>query len=121
MSMTKQQALEIIEKVSQIYNMDFNESKLETWIDVLSENGDYEPTVKEVKNYITSGNSYPPNLPRIMRKYPKKLKYEEPTDKDKEHRWRMENDPEYVEKRKKLLKEFKKSLREFEVQNNERT
>ena len=46
MSMTKQQAFEIIDKVRRIYNMEFDTPKLETWIDVLSENGDYEPTLK---------------------------------------------------------------------------
>ena len=38
---------------------------------IKSENGDYEPTLKTVKNYINSGNSYPPNLPKIMRKAPR--------------------------------------------------
>ena len=35
MSMTKQQAFEIIDKVRRIYNMEFDTPKLETWIDVL--------------------------------------------------------------------------------------
>lgn len=119
MSMTKQQAFEIIDKVRRIYNMEFDTPKLETWIDVLSENGDYEPTLKMVKNYINSGNSYPPNLPKIMRKAPKKLEYEEEPEDVKEHHWKMKNDPEYVAARKKLLDEFKEQLRKFEVNSYE--
>lgn len=119
MSMTKQQAFEIIDKVRRIYNMEFDTPKLETWIDVLSENGDYEPTMKEMNNYIKNSNPYPPTLPKIMRKTPKKLKYEEVPKDVKEHRWKMKNDPKYVAERKKILDEFKEKLRAFEVNEYE--
>ncbi|WP_458048138.1 hypothetical protein, partial [Klebsiella pneumoniae] len=60
-----------------------------------------------------------PTLPKMMRKIPKKLKYEEVSKDVKEHRWKMKNDPEYVAKRKKILDEFKEKLREFEVNEYE--
>ncbi len=119
MSMTKKEALQIIKKIRNIYNLEFDKSKLETWIEVLSENGDYGPTLKTLDNYINSGNSYPPNLPKIMRKAPKKTEYEEEPEDVKEHRWKMKNDPEYVAARKKILDDFAEQLRKFEVNNHE--
>lgn len=119
MSMTKKEALQIIKKIRNIYNLEFDKPKLETWIEVLRENGDYEPTLKTLNNYINSGNSYPPNLPKIMRKAPKKMEYEEAPDDVKEHRWKMKNDPEYVAARKKILDDFAEQLRKFEVNNHE--
>ena len=113
MSMTKQQALEIIKSIRHLYNLDFDKPKLETWVQVLSENGDFELTQKAVKEYINSGNPYPPNLPSVMRKAPKKLEYEEAPEDIKEHRWKMQNDPEYVAARKKVLDEFKSELNKF--------
>ena len=117
--MTKKEALQIIKKIRNIYNLEFDKSKLETWIEVLSENGDYGPTLKTLDNYINSGNSYPPNLPKIMRKAPKKMEYEEEPEDVKEHRWKMKNEPEYVAARKKILDDFAEQLRKFEVNNHE--
>lgn len=44
MPMTKQQALEVIKTIRHVYNIDFDRPKLETWVNILSQNGDYEPT-----------------------------------------------------------------------------
>ena len=41
-----------------------------------------------MNNYIKNSNPYPPTLPKIMRKTPKKLKYEEVPKDVKEHRGR---------------------------------
>lgn len=117
--MTKKRSVTNHQKIRNIYNLEFDKPKLETWIEVLSENGDYEPTLKTLNNYINSGNSYPPNLPKIMRKAPKKMEYEEAPDDVKEHRWKMKNDPEYVAARKKILDDFAEQLRKFEVNNHE--
>ncbi|NEU36305.1 hypothetical protein GN156_37285, partial [bacterium LRH843] len=77
----KTQTLESIEKGRSVYNIDFNKPKLEMWIDLLSQNGDYQPTLKAVDVYINSNNPYPPNLPAIMRKEPKKVSIE-PVDNE---------------------------------------
>lgn len=119
MSMTKQQALEIIKSIRHLYNLDFDKPKLETWVQVLSENGDFELTQKAVKEYINSGNPYPPNLPSVMRKEPKKMEYEEVPDDIKEHRYKMANDPEYRAERQRRIDEFKKTISKFGVNNDE--
>ncbi|EHJ08404.1 hypothetical protein [Staphylococcus simiae] len=113
MPMSKQQALEIIKKVRYVYNIDFDKPKLETWIDVLSENGDYKPTVRAVDSYINSNNPYPPNLPSIMRKEPKKVSIEPVDEEVVTHQWKMKNDPEYARQRKIALDRFKSKLAEF--------
>ncbi len=46
MSMTKKEALQIIKKIRNIYNLEFDKPKRETWIEVLSENGEDETTQK---------------------------------------------------------------------------
>ncbi|HDT6968589.1 TPA: hypothetical protein QE967_002430 [Staphylococcus aureus] len=113
MPMSKTQALEIIKKVRYVYNIDFDKPKLEMWIDVLSQNGDYQPTVKAVDGYINSNNPYPPNLPAIMRKAPKKVSIEPVDDETATHQWKMQNDPEYVRQRKIALDNFMNKLAEF--------
>lgn len=119
MPMTKQQALDVIKTIRQVYNLDFDRSKLETWVNILSENGDYEPTVKAVMQYINDLKPYPPSIPNIMRKKVKVVKEQPIDEKTAKHRWRMKNDPEYRAKRKKVLDDFKKKLREFEVESDE--
>lgn len=59
MPMTKQQALEIIKTIRHVYNIDFDRPKLETWVNILSQNGDYDPTRKQVMQYINDANPYP--------------------------------------------------------------
>ena len=39
MPMTKQQALEVIKTIRHVYNIDFDRPKLETWVNILSQNG----------------------------------------------------------------------------------
>ncbi|AVQ36612.1 hypothetical protein [Staphylococcus kloosii] len=114
MPMNKKEAFEIIELVSNVYNMEFTEKKLDLWIDFLCEDGDYEPSLKMAKKYIKDGNVYPPKIPNILRHFPKVFKEEEPDDKTKSHRWKMANDPEYVESRKRALEQFRQKVAEFD-------
>lgn len=119
MPMTKQQALEVIKTIRHVYNIDFDRPKLETWVNILSQNGDYEPTKKTVMQYINDANHYPPSIPNIMRKEVKVVKEEPVDEKTARHRWRMKNDPEYVAQRKKILDDFRKKLSEFGVSDDE--
>ncbi|HCZ0273034.1 TPA: hypothetical protein O2H59_002742, partial [Staphylococcus aureus] len=104
-------------KVRYVYNIDFDKPKLEMWIDVLSQNGDYQPTVKAVDVYINSNNPYPPNLPAIMRKEPKKVSIEPVDNETATHQWKMQNNPEYVRQRKIALDKFMNKLAEFGGEN----
>lgn len=113
MPMTKKEAFHIIEVISNVYNMELNDTKFNLWIQFLTEDGDYGPTMKMAKKYIKDGNVYPPKIPNIMRASPKLMKEDALDDETKEHRWRMENDPEYVKRRKKALDAFKQKVQEY--------
>ena len=52
MSMTKKQAAEVIKFANNVYEMNFDREKAKLWLDMLSENGDYEPTMHTLKKYI---------------------------------------------------------------------
>lgn len=119
MPMNKAEAFEIIELVSNVYDMKFNETKFDIWLEFLTRDGDYQPTLKEAKKYIKDGNTYPPKIPNIMRKAPKKLEYEELPDATKEHRYKMANDPEYRAKRQRAIDEFKRTISKFGVNSDE--
>ena len=113
--MTKKEAITILKLLEDVYDMGFNknESKAKTWMNFLVEDGDYEPSLQTAKRYIKDGNTFPPKLPHILKKYPKTVKEEPIDEKTAKHRWKMQNDPEYVARRKKILDDFKKKLNEF--------
>ena len=113
MPMTEKQAFEIIELVSNVYDMRFDEKKYNVWSGFLMNDGDYEPTLRTAKQYIRNGNPYPPKIPNIMRASPKLMQEDELDDKTKTHRWKMENDPEYVERRIQALDAFKQKVQEY--------
>ncbi|WP_426429104.1 hypothetical protein [Staphylococcus equorum] len=118
MAMSKKEAFQIIELVANVYNMEMNDTKFNLWLDFLCEDGDFEPSMKTAKKYIKDGNVFPPKIPNIMRKYPKQLKTTI-DDKTKSHRWKMENDPEYVKQRQQALARFKNKVAEFDVRGEE--
>ena len=88
MPMTKQQALEVIKTIRHVYNIDFDRPKLETWVNILSQNGIMN-RLKTVMQYINDANPYPPSIPNIMRKEVKVVKEEPVDEKTARHRWRM--------------------------------
>ncbi|MDW4150051.1 hypothetical protein QI200_12000 [Staphylococcus saprophyticus] len=114
MSMTKKEAFEIIEMLANVYNIELNDTKFNLWINFLCEDGDYEPSMKMAKKYIKDGNVYPPKIPNIMRKFPKTFKDDGPDEETKLHRWKMDNDPEYVKQRKQALEQFRRKVAEFD-------
>lgn len=116
MSMTKEKAAEIIKFANNVYEMNFDREKAKLWLDMLSENGDYEPTMHTLKKYIKDGNPYPPKIPNIMRSYPKQLEHKV-DEKTKEHQSKMANDPKYREERAKALQTLRNKMREFGGEN----
>lgn len=121
MTMSTKEAATILKMLEDVYDMGFNKnrSKTETWINFLVEDADYKPALEAAKRYIKDGNTYPPKLPHILKKATKVVKEQPIDERTAKHRWRMKNDPEYRAKRKKVLDDFKKKLREFEVGSDE--
>lgn len=68
MSMTKEQAYDVIKFCMNAFDVEFNKSKLETWTDLLMSSGDYEGTMKKAKRRAVSDNPYKPILPEIIEK-----------------------------------------------------
>lgn len=66
MSMTKKQALEVIQLVKNIFNVEFDKNKGMAWVEILTERGDYKKTMRNVKNRATSGNKYKPTISEII-------------------------------------------------------
>lgn len=66
MSMTKKQALRVIKFVGEAFNIEFNKDKGYTWLEILMERGDYEKTMRNVKNRAVSGNKYRPSISEII-------------------------------------------------------
>lgn len=66
MSMERAEALQIIKFVAETYNLEFDESKGNTWAEFLMDNGDYERTMRKVKGRILDNIKYPPTLAEVI-------------------------------------------------------
>lgn len=113
--MTKLEAFEICELINNTYNIEFTEAKLDTWIDFLTQEADYKPSLQAAKRYIKEGNTYPPNIAHLLHKEPKieNTTHETINEETKEHLWRMENDPAYREENRRLKMQYKKKMQEI--------
>lgn len=91
--MSKQEALTILRLIDNAYTMNFTKEAVETWIDIISEKGDYEPTLRKTKNYIAN-NGYKPKVADILAYKPKEFNYTQvPKEQTKEYL--LKNDPNY--------------------------
>ncbi|WP_165805006.1 hypothetical protein [Staphylococcus sp. 10602379] len=93
MPMLKKEALYILRLVNDVYTMNLTKEKASTWIEILSEKGDYEPTLRKTKNYIAN-NGYKPKVADILAYKPKEFNYTQvPEEQTKEYL--LKNDPDY--------------------------
>ncbi|UOC12419.1 hypothetical protein [Staphylococcus agnetis] len=93
MPMLKKEALHILRVVNDVYTMNLTKEKASTWIEILSEKGDYEPTLRKTKNYIAN-NGYKPKVADILAYKPKVFNYTQvPEEQTKEYL--LKNDPNY--------------------------
>lgn len=95
MPMTKQEAVTILKMIDDVYTMGFsnNKAKAVTWINMLIDKGDYEPTLRKTKSYIQN-NKYKPTVADLIAYKPKVFNYTKiPEEETKEYL--LKNDPEY--------------------------
>lgn len=52
MPMTKAEAFEIIELVNNVYDMKFNDTKFDLWLEQIMNYGDYDRTLHKTKNTL---------------------------------------------------------------------
>lgn len=66
MTMTKKEALEVIQFVRDVFNIDFDKNKGTAWLNLLTERGDYEKTMRNAKNRASDGNKFRPTISEII-------------------------------------------------------
>lgn len=114
MGMTQTQALDLINRVQQSYNLDFNDNKIDIWCDMLETNGDYEQSLKKLKARILSDNNYPPNLSEVLEK-PYANENAQQFNKLDDNVKRERQDPEYKRKQQEKLNEIKRKAESGEI------
>ncbi|MGV3043492.1 hypothetical protein ACEE08_11330 [Staphylococcus rostri] len=117
MPMSKQEAINILQKLEDLYDMGFNQNKQKTltWVEMLMNNGDYQLTLNKLKNFIKI-SKYKPNIADILADKPKPfIPDEKPIDQT--HAYKLEHDPAY----KKEWEEVRDKAREFvkELRNHD--
>lgn len=113
--MSKQEAFNICKLIKNTYNIEFTAEKIDVWLEFLTKEADYIPSLQAAKRYIKEGNTYPPNIAHLLHKEPK-IENTEPSivsEEVKEHLWRMENDPAYREENRRLKMKYKEKMNEI--------
>lgn len=108
MSMTKKQALEVIQLVKNIFNVEFDKNKGMAWLEILTERGDYEKTMRNVKNRAVSGNKYRPSISEIII----------PTNNAGNEMLQQVDETQTHAYKKKHSKEYAKAINEMEKLRN---
>lgn len=105
--MSEAEAFEICETVEAYFNFNLTQHQIKLWMELLMERGDYEETMKKVKNRATSDVPYKPMLNEIIAK-----PYKQNINTNREIR-RM--DKETQEKFKKRIKEIDEKANKGEL------
>lgn len=64
--MNKQQAGEVIQYVIDLFNVDMNDRQIKAWARLLMERGDFEETMKNVKQRASNGSRFKPTISEII-------------------------------------------------------
>ena len=121
MSMTPKEAALIINELDIAYNMklndEVNEPILDLWVNTLTKSGDYEPTLKRVRQYIRT-SKYKPNIADVIAYKPREIESKE-IPLEETHEWKLENDKEYAKKWNELQERGKRMLAEWSADDDE--
>ncbi|MCY1563857.1 hypothetical protein [Staphylococcus pettenkoferi] len=105
--MTKKEAYQVCKTVEAYFNFELTDKQLRLWTELLMERGDYEETMKKVKNRATSEIPFKPMLNEVIAK-----PYQQNINTNREVR-RM--DKATREKFKQRVKEIEKRANEGEL------
>lgn len=114
MSMTKIQALDLINRVYQVYNLEFDDDKIDVWCEMLEEYGDYNESLKKLKSRILSDNNYPPNLSEVLERPYTNENAQQFNQLDEEVK-RERQDPNYQRNLQERLDEIKRKAENGEL------
>lgn len=111
MVMTKSEAFKVIELVSSVYDMKFNDTKFDIWLEQLTKYGEYEGTLLKAKQHISS-SKFKPTISEILKIQPKKA--ESVTVPEEEtHVYKMKHDSEYASQYRRLKERWEQLKREW--------
>lgn len=117
MPMTKQEAIEILKLVEDVYDMGFNTNKQKamTWIELLMQKGDYNPSLRKTKVYIQN-NKFKPTVAELIDYKPKGVVIKEKPIEET-HQYKLEHDQEYAKKWQDLQRKGRAFIEE--LRNND--
>lgn len=118
MAMTKEEGLKVIKFVKEAFNIEFSKDKGYIWLEILMERGDYEKTMRNVKDRASDGNKFRPTISEIVIKPVKNNNFKTEYDETKSHAYKKRNDEQYAQVIKKLEGLRNKLYKEVE-QNEE--
>ncbi|WP_294582992.1 hypothetical protein [uncultured Staphylococcus sp.] len=107
MSMSKKQAVVILQLLDSSYNMQFASDDLKTklWVEQLTKFGDYEETLLKTKQHI-SRSKFKPTISEVLKTKAKRA--EAVTIPEEEtHEYKMQHDSEYATKHQELKERWK--------------
>lgn len=113
MSMTKKEAVTIINLVDSAFNMNFSSDDLKTklWVEQLTQYADYEKSLYKTKKYIRE-NKFKPAIAEVMESKPKQTS-DITIPIEETHEYRMKHDPEYAKNREKLKQQWEQMKQEW--------
>ncbi|WP_353452859.1 hypothetical protein [Staphylococcus coagulans] len=111
--MTQQEALSILRLVDDAFSMNFSKETIKTWLEIISEKGDYEPTLNKTKHYIAN-NSYRPKIADIIAYKPKYFNHSKIPEKETKE-YRLKNDPNYKKELEAARERWQKMKEELGI------
>ncbi|AKS69273.1 hypothetical protein NP71_06790 [Staphylococcus schleiferi] len=96
MAMSKQEAVKILQKLDDLYDMGFasNKQKSITWLELLMRDGNYQLTLTKIDNFIKQ-SKYKPTIADILAIKPKEYVPSTPSV-EKTHQYKLRHDSEYA-------------------------
>lgn len=120
MSMTKKEGLKVLKLVSDLFDVEFDENKGKSWLNILMKHGDYQETIKNVERRAVDGSRFKPRISEIVIKPVKKNNFKNEYDETKSHAYKKRNDEQYALVINKLEKLRNKLYKEVEKDEEQR-
>lgn len=105
--MTEKEAMIIMKRCAELYDMEFTKGKFETWKVFLMQHGDYDRTMKKVDDRVLSGNQYRPVLAEIVAQEIKATEVQEVKIKERGEPTQAE-----IEEHRRLKEKIEKEIEE---------
>lgn len=95
--MEREQAINLMLYIENAYSTEFDKDKAEMWLAELTKHGDYNESMKKVKERVIKGNPYKPNLAEVLETGVKRLETTQEEQERQDKIKRFEEDKNYRE------------------------